>query len=566
MLTSCVVAVTTLAACAWSQNDPSETVWASVVYSNHGDRTPLVLPVQNVLTPLGAQQLFSAGSYFRQRYLASPSGAQQANYSINGILHNAFDTTQTFIKSTLSDYVVASAEAFMQGLYPPHNNSNPTSVLANGSIINSPLGGYQYTQIFTASPADPNVVYIAGSTNCQRYDDAVANYSNSAESLQKKSLTNGFYASFQSHVFAGIFPESQVNYDNAYLLFDYLNYGNTHNSTIKKTLSDTDLPRVRGLADQWLQAVNGNTSETPSIQTVAGQTLAAEIMGLLAANIESKGGARKLSLLFGTFEPMISLAALTQLPKTNTQFYSMPQDGSSMVFELYSEHHNSSAGYPATSELLVRFLFRNGTDPSSALTAYPLFGRSETQTLSLNDFMKKLQNIALASIGDWCNACQSYTVFCAAFIGVDFTNSSGSNSYAVSVAAKSTMKPAVAGVIGAVIALVVAGIIFAVAMLVGGVRLHRSKARRRSELGGFKAGEKLASDQDLPYGQTGVGASVIKKSDERISSWELGDRSDTKEMNVGGSDRQDSLRRPSFEADDLEPHQSVEPTKINERV
>lgn len=555
-----------LAACAWSQSDKNETIWASVVFTNNGDRTPLVLPVQNVLTPLGAQQLFSAGSFFRQRYLAAPAGAQEANYSINGIFHNAFDTTQTYVMSTLSDWVVASAEAFMQGLYPPLNNSDPNSLLADGSVIRSPLGGYQYTRIFTASPADPNVVFIAGGANCQRYDDSVANYSSSQASLQTKSSTQEFYASFQSDVFAGVFSESQVNYDNAYLLFDYLNYGNIHNSTINKTLSGTDLARVRGLADQWLQAVNGNASETPSIKTIAGQTLAAEIIGLLTANIESKGDVGKLNLLFGSFEPMISFAALTQLPKANTQFYGMPEDGSSMVFEMYSEGHNSSAGYPKISELLIRFLFRNGTDSSSALITYPLFGRSDTQTLSLNEFMTQLQNIALASIGDWCDACQSYTVFCAVFIGVDFTNGTGSNSYVVPMAAKNTMKPAVAGVIGAVIALVVAGIIFAIAMVVGGIRLHRSKARRRSELGGFKAGEKLASDQDLPHGQTGVGASIIKTSDGRISSWELGERSNTKEMNTGGFNQQDPARRPSFEVDDLEPHQSIEPTKVNERI
>lgn len=566
MLTSCVVAVTTLAACAWSQSASNETIWASVVYSNHGDRTPLVLPVQSVLTPLGAQQLYSAGSFFRQRYLAGPAGAQEANYSIHGILHNTFDTTQTFVKSTLRDYVAASAEAFMQGLYPPLlNNSAPNSVLADGSNIPSPLGGYQYTQIFTASSADPNVISIAGATNCERWDDSAANYSNSQESLQTKSSTQQFYTSFQS-VFAGVFSESQVNYDNAYPLYDYLNYGNTHNSTINKTVSGTDLARVRGLADQWLQAVHGNTSEAFSIETIAGQTLAAEIIRLLTANIESKGDAGKLSLLFGSFQPMISFAALTQLPKTNTQFYGMPEDGSSMVFELYSEGLNSSAGYPDISELLVRFLFRNGTDSSSALITYPLFGRSETQALSLNEFMILLQNIALSSVGDWCNACQSYTIFCAAFIGVDFTNNSGSNSFAVPVAAKNSMRPAVAGVIGAIIALVVAGVVFAIAMLVGGVRLHRSKARRRSELGGFKAGEKLGSDQDLPHGPTGVGASVIKKNDEMISSWELGERSHAKEMNAGGSNQRGPTHRPSFEGDDLEPHQSVEPTKIDERV
>lgn len=566
MLTSWVVAVTSLAACAWSQSQRNETIWASVVYSNHGDRTPLILPVPNVLTPLGAQQLYSAGSFFRQRYLAAPAGAQESNYSINGILQNAFDTTQTNVRSTLSDYVVASAEAFMQGLYPPRNNSGPNSLLANGSIIQSPLGGYQYTQIITASPVDPYVIYIAGGANCQRYEDSVTNYSNSQESLQIKSSAQEFYASYQSHVFAGVFTESEVNYDNAYPLFDYLNYGNTHNSTINKTLSSTDLARARGLADQWLQAVNGNTSETLSIQTIAGQTLVAEVIGLFAANIESKGDAGKLNLLFGTFEPMISFAALTQLPKTNTQFYGMPEDGSSMVFELYSEGRNSSAGYPYNSELFVRFLFRNGTDPSSALITYPLFGHSETQALSLNDFVKLSRNIALASVGDWCNVCQSYTVFCAAFIGVDFTNDNGSTSLPAPMAARNTMKPAVAGAIGAVVSLVVAGIIFAIAMLIGGVRLHRSKTRRRSELGGFKAGEKLASDQDLPHVQAGVGASITKKSEERISSWELGERSNTKEMNAGSFKQQGPIPRPSFEADDLEPHQSVEPTKVNERV
>ena len=566
MLTSWVVAVTSLAACAWSQSDKNETIWASVVYSNHGDRTPLVLPVQHVLTPLGAQQLYSAGSFFRQRYLAAPAGAQEANHSINGILHNAFDTTQSFVKSTLNGYVVASAEAFMQGLYPPSNNSDPNSVLANGSVIRSPLGGYQYTRIFTASPADPNVIYIAGGDNCQRYDDSVANYSNSQESLQIKSSTQGFYTSFQSNVFAGVFPMAQVNYDNAYLLFDYLSYGNIHNSTINRTLSDTDLARARGLADQWLQAVNGNTSESLSIETIAGQTLAAEIIGLLKTNIESKGIARKLNLLFGSFEPMISFAALTQLPKTNSLFYGMPQDGSSMVFELYSEYHNSSAGYPDTRELLVRFLFRNGTDPASALITYPLFGRSGTQKLSIYDFITQLQHVALATIEDWCYACQSYTVFCAAFVGVNLNNISGSTSYPVPVAAKNTVKPAVAGVIGAVVALVVAAIIFVIAMLLGGIRLRRSKPRRRSELGGFKAGEKLASDPDLPHVQTGVGASVVKKNDERISSWELGERNSTKEINAGGFDPPDRIRRPSLEADDLEPHHAVEPTKVNERV
>lgn len=567
MLTASLVAILGFFATTLSQSVGNDTIWASVVYSYHGDRTPLVLPVQNVLTPLGAQQLFSAGAFFRQRYLAAPAGVQDANHTIDGILHNSFDTSQTHIRSTLDDYILASAQAFMQGLYPPHNASagtDPTSILANGSFIESPLGGYQYTQIYTTSPLDPNLIYIAGNAHCPRYDDFTANYSTSQQSLQTKSSTQDFYTSFQRDILNGVFYDSEVNYDNAYYIFDYLSYGYTHNSTIKGKLSDQDLARAHGLADQWVQAVNGNNSIATSIQTIAGQTLAAEVIALLMNNIENRGANGKLYLLFGSFEPMIAFAALTQLPKANTNFYGMPDYGSSMVFELYTEGHNSSAGYPDSDDLLVRFLFRNGTDSSSALNTYPLFGHSDTRTLSFNEFEASLQNLALVSIGDWCNACQSNTIFCAAFIGLEFTGDSGSNAHYTPT--KKAMRPAVAGVIGAVIALAVAGTIFAVAMLVGGFRLHRSKAKRRSELGGFKAGEKLASDQDLPSGPTGIGASIIKKDDGRVNSWELGERSKSKDIHSGGSKHPDSIRKPSFEADDLGPHPSIEPTKVNEGV
>lgn len=566
MLTSLLIPITVLLATALSQSVGNDTIWASVVYSYHGDRTPLVLPVQNVLTPLGAQQLFSSGSFFRQRYLAAPAGAQEANHSINGILHNSYDSSQTYIISTLQDYVVASAQAFCQGLYPPLNQSSgidPASKLANGSIIPSPLGGYQYAQIYTTSRLDPNLIFIAGDVNCPRYDDSATNYSNSQQSLQTKSSTQDFYASLQPDILNGVFLDSDVDYDNAYPIYDYLSYGSTHNSTIKDKLSDQDLAKAHGLADQWVQAVNGNTSATTSIQTIAGQTMAAQVVALMMNNIENRGTAGKLNLLFGGFEPMIAFAALTQLPKANTDFNGMPNLGSSMVFELYSEGHNTISGYPSSSDLRVRFLFRNGTDSTAALNTYPLFGRRDTDILSFNEFAATLQNVALDSIGDWCSTCQSHSIFCAAFIGSDYNSDGGSHSFFAST--KKVMKPTVAGVIGAVVALAVAGIVFAAAMLIGGVRLHRSKAKRRSELGGFKAGEKLASDQDLPRSQTGIGASVINKQDERVSSWELGERRRSKEIHSGGTGP-DSIHRPSFETDDAGPHQSIEPTKVNEAV
>ena len=126
----------------------SETIWSSVVITRNGDSIPLISNEPTVLTPLGAQQLFSAGAVFRDRYIAPSDVATYGEYIINGISTYQIDNTQTFALSLLEEYVAASAQAFIQGLYPPLINSFPTadsiitpvSLLANGSNIAFPLG------------------------------------------------------------------------------------------------------------------------------------------------------------------------------------------------------------------------------------------------------------------------------------------------------------------------------------------------------------------------------------------------------------------------------------------
>ena len=66
------------------------------------------------------------------------------------------------------------------------------SMLANGSIIDFPLGGYQYPQIYTASRLDPNSIYVAGDVNCAAHDVAVMSYVDSQKSTQMTSATLGF--------------------------------------------------------------------------------------------------------------------------------------------------------------------------------------------------------------------------------------------------------------------------------------------------------------------------------------------------------------------------------------
>ena len=571
-LKTAVVTALSLGTLAMAQAGGNETIWSSVIYSYHGERTPLILPVQNVLTPSGAQQLYAAGAFFRDRYVAP--NANESHLAIKDLSEDELDSTQTSVKSALDEYTVASAQAFMQGLYPPLNTSsrtllNPMSVLANGSIVNFPLGGYQYAQIYAPSPLDPNSIYMAGDVNCPAYDDAAIGYVNSQESTHMRSATMGFYNNLGSNILSGTFPKSMVSYDEAYLIYDFLSYAYTHNQTVKKQLPEADLSRAKALANQWIYATNGNASGTSSeddIRTVAGRTMVAQAIGLLMNNVETKGSSSKLNMLFGSFEPMIAFAALAQLPQANTNFYGIPDYGSSMVFELFSTGSNSTSSYPNIDDLMVRLLFRNGTTSMSNLEMFNLFGRNDAQgNLSLKDFLTAIRGITLPSVDDWCSRCQSgnVSIFCATD---DNSTSTGSASLSPQhTSHQRSRSPVVAGVIGAMVALTVAGLIFALAMLLGGLRFYRAKGKRRSELGGFKGGEKLASDPDLSAAN-GIGATVVGKGHDRVGSWELRTHNPSKENGPGSSTLPEHATRPSFEADDLDISASSEPTKIDERV
>ena len=87
-----------LAVFAQSQTNANETIWSSVIVTRHGDRTPKIAPgtysLTPNLTPLGAQQLASAGSFFRDRYIASSSTPSNANHGINGIAQYEINNDQ----------------------------------------------------------------------------------------------------------------------------------------------------------------------------------------------------------------------------------------------------------------------------------------------------------------------------------------------------------------------------------------------------------------------------------------------------------------------------------------
>lgn len=265
---------------------------------------------------------------------------------------------------------------------------------------------------------------------------------------------------------------------------------------------------------------------------------------------------------------MINLLSLMLMDTRDPSFRAIPPWASAMIFELYSM--GADGAFPQDEEdLYVRFYFHNGTtDFNDQLLAFPMFNRGlDTTGMRWADFNTMFSRIMMETILEWCTSCNAPSLFCT---GVDTDTIivanprvQRANNYAVS--------PPVAGVIGAVVTLVVAGLLFALAMLLGGVRFHRTSRRPKSELGGFKGSAKLASDPDLanlpkggalPAGVVGFGATNVNEGrtrHERVGSWELRQ----KEWKSGDMGEEFPSPRESFEGIDgvvgkpVEPRESV---------
>ncbi|KAH9885915.1 histidine phosphatase superfamily [Xylariomycetidae sp. FL2044] len=570
----------------WAQFT-TERVWSSFAFVNHGERTPLKGETAPSLTPIGAQQLYSQGSLFRTRYLSDEESEVTTNNPIVGMQKETLDNSQMSIYSTTDDYVVGGATAFMQGLYPPVTNTSASAsasdggALANGSTVEYPLGGYQYPNIRTLSTMDPSSIWIEGNTACAEYAMSSNAFRHEGTSQRLWDSTFDFYQTTFLASFPGVFPASMVSWDYAYELYDYAAYAWEHNATARAVLGVDALERLRALADSQQFALNGNLTASglepgDMIRAVAGRTLAARVVAQMSALLASSSGGNpeRLTLMFGSFEPMMSFFSLAGLARddstTADTFRPIPEPGAAMIFELFSEEEEEEemtndnnnnttttdqSTIPTPDQLWVRFLYRAGTDTNTdtdtdtngsttaaaappPLREYPLFGRGNSQTrMPWSDFRAEMGLFSIRDVAGWCRTCGSVTLFCGAvnqntdgsFPSTSSSTSSSSSSS--SSGAHTAVSPAVAGVIGAATTLAVLLLAGAGAWALGGLRISRQprssvsgsrlpgggrRGRHRVSLGGFKGAEKMASDRDL----TLVGGSGARH--ERIGSWELG--------------------------------------------
>jgi prostatic aicd phosphatase len=117
-----------------------------VVIARHGDRLgfyqdPTTYAASGTsITALGTVQEYNLGSLISSIYLD-----QSSPLAIDGISPIKVNASQLKVRADAGDegYVIFdSSVALLQGLYPPTNLS--TSTQSNGSVVESPLGGYQY--------------------------------------------------------------------------------------------------------------------------------------------------------------------------------------------------------------------------------------------------------------------------------------------------------------------------------------------------------------------------------------------------------------------------------------
>lgn len=264
-----------LVAAIWASDLVSATslqqqVLSSFVFTRYGDRTPLYNSDISILTPFGAQQMYDVGSGFRDRYLTSTFDALDST-AIRDISHYQLNADEISILTTNDQYTIASAQAFMQGLYPPltdastQNDTHEAGIsdLANGTNVVAPLNGYQYPKINTASSYDLRSVWINGAQNCPAYTGRLIEYYNTSDFTFLYESTLEFYQGLGDDFLDNIFNPSNLGYFDAYYIYDYLQYQYLHNSTVRNTISNVNMTRAEILAADWVYALYNNATGEP---------------------------------------------------------------------------------------------------------------------------------------------------------------------------------------------------------------------------------------------------------------------------------------------------------------
>ncbi|KAJ4271765.1 hypothetical protein NW762_000471 [Fusarium torreyae] len=434
----------------------AEDVLGLYIFHRHGDRTAKAWKPVN-FTALGADEVHSSGAWYRDTYVS-----EDAERKIKGVSADSAVLSQLDVTSPVDAVLQNSALVFLQGLYPP---TKQAETLANGSKVEAPLSGYQYIPIASVESAasDKNSessAWLQGNSGCTNAEASSNEYFSSSDYKQIYKDTEKFYQDLVP-VIGKTYGKDAANFQNAYTIFDLINVARIHNSSIPSDdlLTESTLDKLYNYASihEWNLAFN----RSEPVRAIAGSVLAGQILEALEPIAEGKKGPR-VNVQFGAYAAFMAFFGLAELDKTNSDFMGVVDYASSMAFELVT-----NATKPTADDVSVRFYFANGTAAEHTPKLFPLFNGKET-TISWKDFKDGMNEFAIEDTKHWCKLCGNTDGTCAS--GSDDDEDSASSQSSSGGSGNGVSKP-VAGVIGALVTLVVILGVQAAVLLLGGLRL-----------------------------------------------------------------------------------------------
>lgn len=189
----------------------AETILGLYIYSRHGDRSDKYHPPA-ILYNLGYSQMFSSGQYFRNQYVSVNAPAR-----IEGISSDEVDLSQIAVQAPMDAILMTSAQAFLQGLYPPVGSQEESDTLRNGTTIYAPLDGYQLIPIYTSEHGggSEDQPWLQATSNCANALTSSNVYYSSQDHMDMLHKIDSFYKRLEP-VVNGTFSGSQISFKNAF--------------------------------------------------------------------------------------------------------------------------------------------------------------------------------------------------------------------------------------------------------------------------------------------------------------------------------------------------------------
>jgi hypothetical protein len=187
--------------------EAAETVLGAYIFHRHGDRTAKALAPTN-LTPLGYEQVYTSGQYYRSRYLSGDS-------KIHGVSEDVVKLSQLSVTAPVDNVLQTSAMGFLQGLYPPVRT---VQTLGNGQDVQAPMDGYQLIPVNTleTGAGSEDAGWLQDASSCANAKTSSNAYFKSSEYSNLLAGSKDLFSSLVP-VVDGVLSADQVTFKNAYV-------------------------------------------------------------------------------------------------------------------------------------------------------------------------------------------------------------------------------------------------------------------------------------------------------------------------------------------------------------